>query len=101
MAWNEENHAAWEHPSYIDPTHTDAMECLADSNATKETQCLNNKRFFQSLHSHLVSEHHMKSLKDNEVYLKKWYEVCTRIYKSMSWNISNMSPDMDDTIINT
>jgi hypothetical protein len=42
----------------------------------------------------------MNNLEDNEVYLEKWYKVCTSIYKSMSWNLTDMSPEMDDTIIN-
>ena len=100
MAWNEENPAAWEHPGYIDQTHADTMEALAEANAMKETQCLNDERFFCTLHTRFVAEQHMNSLEDNEVYLEKWYEVCTGIYKSMSWNITDTSPDMDDTIIN-
>jgi hypothetical protein len=76
------------------------MDTLAEANAIKETQRLNDKCFFHTLHSRLVSENHMNPLDDNNVYLEKWYEVCTSIFKSMGWNLLDMSPEMDDTIIN-
>jgi hypothetical protein len=43
----------------------------------------------------------MISIEDNEVYLEKWYSVCTDIIKSMQWDIHNLSSEMDDTFLNT
>ena len=42
----------------------------------------------------------MNNLEDNEVYLEKWYDICRDIYKTMSWKLTDMSPDMDDTLVN-
>lgn len=42
----------------------------------------------------------MTSIEDNEVYLEKWYEVCTGIIKLMNWDILKLSPDMEDTFLN-
>lgn len=42
----------------------------------------------------------MHDLSD-DVHTEKWYEVCARIFKSMSWRHSGtLLPEMDNTIIN-
>ena len=98
--WNEENTAAWEHPGYVDPLHDQEMNTLTDQNAAREADRLLAERHFCNLHARFVSEKRMTSIEDNNIYLEKWYEVCTSIIKSMNWDILNLSPEMDDTFLN-
>ena len=42
----------------------------------------------------------MHSLDNNNVYLEKWYQVCTDLFRSMNWDIQHLMPEMDDTIFN-
>lgn len=98
IAWDEENPAVWEHPGYINQTHDDMMNTLADDNTTKEAKHLDNERFYQTILTHMITKHRMKDLED--VYLEKWYEVCSGIFKAMGWSHSDLSSDMDETILN-
>ena len=43
----------------------------------------------------------MQPLEDNKVYLEKWYDVCTDLCKSMSWNPQDLPAAADDTFINS
>ena len=76
------------------------METLADANAAKEAQRLNNECSYHTLHSQLIAEKCIHSLEDNDIYLEQWYQVCAGLFKLMGWDVLNMSPEMDDTIIN-
>lgn len=98
--WNQVNTMPWEHPRYIDQQHANDMETLADVNTAREVQQLNSKCAFHAIHSCLVTEKRMLSLEDNNLYLKKWYEMCTDLFKSMDWDPLEASDVMDDTIIN-
>jgi hypothetical protein len=100
MAWNAENLTAWEHPGYTDQEYNDTMENIAESNAAKEVKHLDEECFYRTLITRYVVEHCMHKPSDG-IYLEKWYDVCARIFKSMSWSHSeHLSPEMDDTIIN-
>ena len=99
--WNNENLSAWEHPGYIDPTHEEDMQTLADANAAREVECLTAERAFRALNVRLAAEKRMLPLEDNEVYLERWYSMCLDLVKSMHWDIHNLSKEMDDTIINS
>ena len=100
VVWNEANLSAWEHPGYVDPQHNETMESLADANAAHEAHQLETQHLFRNLHLRFVSEKRMTPLDDNEVYLEKWYEVCSDIIKSMNWDIHNLSTETDDTFLN-
>ena len=99
--WNNENLAAWEHPGYVDPQHDQDMEALADANTAHEAEQLKAQAAFRTLHARFVVEKHMLPLEDNEVYLDKWYEVCTDLCKSMSWNLQELPPVANDTFISS
>ena len=99
MVWNNENLAAWEHPGYVDPQHDQDMGALADTNAAREADQLRAQAAFRTLHVHFVAEKRMQPLEDNEVYLEKWYDLCTNLCKSMSWNPQDLPAAADDTFI--
>ena len=100
MAWNEDNLAAYEHPSFVDPVQEDAMDALMAENTAREAEMLSHQRFYQSILHRFVSVGRMSDLHD-DAYVDQWYEVCSRIFKAMSWtHEGEMSADMDDTIYN-
>ena len=100
VAWNEANLTAWEHPGYVDPQHDETMESLAEANTECEVQRLQAQCCFCSLHHHFANEKKMAPLDDNELYLEKWYEVCSAIVKSMNWDIENLPMETDETFLN-
>ena len=100
-AWNEDNLSAWEHPGYVDPSHDQDMEALADANAAREAAQLREQAAFRTLHARFVAEKCMASLEDNECYLEKWYEICSSLCKSMSWDPLAIPPEAEDTILNS
>lgn len=101
LVWNNENLAAWEHPGYVDPTHDADMETLAEANVAREAEQLQAQRAFRSLHHRFVNEKKMLPLDDNEVYLEKWYQVCTDLVKSMNWDAQRIPLEADDMILNS
>lgn len=101
MAWNEENLAAYEHPGFVDADQDATIEALMADNAAKEAERLSNERFYCSILHRFVSAGRMTDL-HNDAYVDQWYNICSRIFKAMSWtHEGEMSADMDDTIYNT
>ena len=101
VVWNNENMAVWENPGYVDPLQDADMEILAEANAARETERLQAERAFRVLHQRLVAEKRMAQIdNENDVYLEKWYSVCSDLVKSMNWNAMEIPPEADDTIIN-
>ena len=100
MAWNHENLTAFEHPGFIDPNHDEAMETLEADNAAREAERLSQEQYYRSILTRFIAERCMNNITD-DAYVDKWYEVCQKIFTSMSWpHSSAMSSDMDDTIYN-
>ena len=101
VVWNNENMAAWEHPGYVDPAHDTDMETLAEANAAHEVECLQAERAFRTLHQRFVVEKRMAPIdNENDVYLEKWYSVCSDLAKSMNWDALDIPPTADNTILN-
>ena len=101
VVWNNENMAAWEHPGYVDPIHDTDMENLAEANAAREADRLAAQRAFRTLHHHFVAEKKMTEIdNDNDLYLEKWYDVCSALVKSMNWDALAIPHEADDTILN-
>ena len=101
VVWNNENMAAWEHLGYIDPAHDTDMEMLAEENAAREVERLQHERAFRALHHRFVAEKRVTPIdNDNDVYLEKWYQVCSDLIKSMGWDALNIPTDSDETILN-
>ena len=101
LVWNNENMAAWEHPGYVDPPHDTDMEVLAEANAAREAERLNAECAFRALLYRFVAEKKVSPIdNDNDVYLEKWYQVCSDLVKSMNWDAQNIPTAADDTILN-
>ena len=102
VLWNNENMAAWEHPGYVDPQMDADMEMLADANAKRKEDRLLSQRAFRTLHHRFAAEKKIRDLdpQNDEVYLKKWYQVCTDLTKSMNWDLLSIPAEADDTILN-
>ena len=101
ITWNSDNMAAWEHPGYVDPAHDTDMEAIAEENAAREVERLHQERAFRALHHRFVAEKRVTPISDdNDVYLEKWYQVCSDLTKSMNWDALNIPMEADETIIN-
>ena len=101
LVWNSENMAAWENPGYVNPSYDADMETLADMNAAREADRLNANRAFRTLLYRFVAKKKVSPISnDNDVYLEKWYQVCSDIVKSMNWDAQNIPVEADDTILN-
>ena len=101
VVWNNENMAAWEHPGYVDPIHDADMENLVEANAAREAERLAAQCSFRALHHRFVAEKKINPLdNENDLYLEKWYDVCSDLVKSMNWDALHIPPEANNTILN-
>lgn len=83
MAWSDKNLAAFEHLGFINPDQDAAMETLMAANAARESKRLSQESFYRSILHRFVSTGQMTNIHD-DAYVDKWYDVCRRIFTSMS-----------------
>ena len=76
------------------------MYALADANTAQEAERMEAESAFHILHARFVAEKRMNPLDNHDIYLEKWYQVCTDLCRSMNWDARNLSPEYDDTFIN-
>lgn len=100
IAWNIENTSTWEHPGYTDEEYNQEIEAAADANADMEVKHLEEEHFYHSLANRYITEKRINEMKD-KVQTERWYDVCSGVFKFMSWTHSgDLLPEMNDTILN-
>lgn len=74
---------------------------MADANATAEVKRLDEQCFYRSLLSCYIAKKWTGEV-HNDDQLERWYDVCSRIFKAMSWvHSGDLHLEMDETILNT